>query len=353
MAATDPPAQRSRVIACILNWNNIDDTLECLESVLESDYPSLSVWVVDNGSDDDPTEVIERRYPSVRVLRLPRNYGYGGGNNVALERALAEGAEFILLLNNDVIVARDMVSQLADALEANPDVGMATPRVFFHDRPTAVHWDGGTIDWSAGEVFHDSSTLPTRDGLILSEWLDGASLFVRGSLVRQVGLFDDRYFLYYEDTEWSTRARRAGWLIAVVPKAACWHKVSRSSGGAASPCIMFYMIRNRYLFFANPDLPPARRLTLIRYLRLAYRDYRRWTTSSYSRWQECAGYRRAIVEACLAVIRRRWGRRVRRDGDRLFSALDAVAFGLLSAVSWLKSVGRTCGIVIHRSSGET
>src|SRR5262245_37634216 len=201
MADSGGPVPRSKVIVCILNWNNIADTLECIESVLQSDYCSLTTWLVDNGSDEDPTELVERKYPSVRVLRLSQNKGYGGGNNIALERALATDAAFILLLNNDVVIAPDMVRRLVDALEANPDVGMATPRVFHHDRPDTVYWDGGTVDSSRGDVFHQSAGLPTRDGLILSEWLDGSSLFVRASAVRQIGLFDNRYFLYYEDTE--------------------------------------------------------------------------------------------------------------------------------------------------------
>src|SRR5262249_2832761 len=196
MAETGGPTHPTKVIVCILNWNNIGDTLECLESVLNSDYSPLAVWLIDNGSDEDPTELVARRYPSVRVLRLGQNNGYGGGNNIAIEYALKDGAAFILLLNNDVVVAPDMVRRLVDALEANPDVGMATPCVFFYDRRGEVYWDGGTIDWSRGDVFHESRGLPTRGGLILSEWLDGSSLFVRASVVRQIGLFDDRYFLY-------------------------------------------------------------------------------------------------------------------------------------------------------------
>jgi GT2 family glycosyltransferase len=345
MAASESPAQPSKIIACILNWNNIEDTLECLESVLQSDYPALTVWLVDNGSDEDPTELVARRYPSVRVLRLDTNNGYGGGNNIALQRALAEDATFVLLLNNDVVVAPDMVRRLVDALETNPDIGMATPRVFFYDRRHEVYWDGGTIDWSRGDVAHESRGLPTRDGLILSEWLDGTSLFVRASVVRQVGLFDDRYFLYYEDAEWSTRARRAGWLIAVVPNASCWHKVSRSTGGTMNPRVSYYYTRNRYLYFTSNQLPLSRRLPLIRYSRRAFRDYRRWRHDSQ--------HRRAVLQAWFDLVRGRWGCYVPSRHQRLLASVDALTFGLVSTVSWLKSAARTCRILKHRSSDQT
>jgi len=345
MAASESPVQPSKVIACILNWNNIEDTLECLESVLQSDYSSLAVWLVDNGSDEDPTELVARRYPSVRVLRLDQNNGYAGGNNIALERALAEDATFVLLLNNDVVVAPDMVRRLVDALETYPDIGMATPRVFFYDRRHEVYWDGGTIDRSRGDVAHESRGLPTRDGLILSEWLDGTSLFVRASVASQVGLFDDRYFLYYEDAEWSTRARRAGWLIAVVPSASCWHKVSRSTGGLKNPRVSYYYTRNRYLYLASTKLPFGRRLLLIRYSRRAFRDYRRLRDDSE--------HRRAVLEACFDLVRGRWGCYVPSRNQRLLATVDALAFGVALAVSWLKSAARTWGILKRWSSDQT
>ena len=344
MVASESPVQPSKVIACILNWNNIEDTLECLESVLQSDYSPLTVWLVDNGSDEDPTELIESRYPSVMVLRLEQNNGYSGGNNIALQRALAEGATFVLLLNNDVVVAPDMVRRLVDALEANPDIGMATPRVFFYDRRREVYWDGGSVDSSHGDVAHDSRGLPTRGGLILSQWLDGTSLFVRASVARDVGLFDDRYFLYYEDAEWSTRIRRAGWLIAVVPEASCWHKVSRSTGGLKTPRVSYYFTRNRYLYLASNKLPLGRLLLLIRYSRVALRDYQRWRGDS--------AHRRAILQACFDLLRGRWGRYVPVRNQRLLATVDALAFGVASAGSWLKSVIRTCGILKRRSADQ-
>jgi GT2 family glycosyltransferase len=267
------------VIAVVLNWNNLPDTLECVDSLQRSDYSNLAVRVVDNGSREDPSAVLHERYPNVGVLRNPRNLGYGGGNNVGLKCAIDESAAYILLLNNDVVVAPDCVRRLVAAAEADRRIGMATPKVFYYDRPADVYWDGGIVDWKSGEVPHDSRDLPVEGGIVKSEWLNGCSLFVRVTTIREIGLLDERYFLYFEDADWSVRAGRRGWTNAVVLGARAWHKVHRSTGGSRNPAVRFYHFRNRYLFVAAHG-PSHGRL--------------RWKLQ-YA-WTMCSAYRRASHE---------------------------------------------------------
>ena len=169
----EPSEGMPTVVAIVLNWNNLPDTLECISSLRRSDWPHLSVWVVDNDSLDDPTEPVSASYPGVRVIRNPRNLGYGGGNNSGLRHAIQEGADYALILNNDVIVAPDMVRCLVEEAEADVRIAMATPTVFYYDRPTEVYWDGGIIDWETGDAHHRSSALPLQGEVRRSEWLDG------------------------------------------------------------------------------------------------------------------------------------------------------------------------------------
>jgi GT2 family glycosyltransferase len=152
------------VVAIVLNWNNLPDTLECVGSLRRSDWSNLSVWVVDNGSREDPTVSLYENHPGVRVLRSLRNEGYSGGNNRGLRHGLQEGADYAFLVNNDVVVASDTVRYLVQVAETDPRIGMATPRVLYYDRPSEVYWDGGVSKWETGDTSHDSTTLPLLQG---------------------------------------------------------------------------------------------------------------------------------------------------------------------------------------------
>jgi len=302
-----PPLRRLRdvinrvpaVVAIVLNWNNLPDTLECVGSLHRSDWSNLSVWVVDNASVEDPTAALNESYPGVRVIRNPRNEGYGGGNNSGLRLAIQEGADYALLLNNDVVVAPDTVRYLVQVAEADQRIAMATPRVFHYDRPTEVYWDGGIINWDTGDPLHHSATLPLHGDARRSEWLDGCALLVRMSALRDIGFLDERYFLYFEDADWSLRALNRGWLNAVVLRAEAWHKVSRSTGGWANPAVRYYYARNRYLFLKAHCPVPMRQQWRLRYARRMLSEYRLLPAESEGR--------AAIASACMSIVLGRWG----------------------------------------------
>ncbi len=328
--------RRPFVVALVLNWNNLPDTLECVDSVRGSDYSNLAVWVVDNGSREDPSAVLHERHPDLRVLRNPRNLGYGGGNNLGLRCAIDEGATYILLLNNDVVVAPDCVRRLVDATEAECRIGMATPRVFYYDRPSEIYWDGGVIDWERGDAPHGSRGLPVEGGIVRSEWLNGCSLLVRAAAIREIGLLDERYFLYFEDADWSIRAARRGWTNAVVLKARAWHKVHRSTGGFANPAVRFYYFRNRYLFVATHRPVRGRLLWKLRYM-----------------WRMCWGYvevrheretRQAFLGVVVSLLEGRSGPYEATGINRqVVLVLDALLILAMKAVRTLKRFVRQIG----------
>jgi len=324
------------VVALVLNWNNLPDTLECVDSLRGSDYPNLAVWVVDNGSQEDPSAVLHEIYPDLRVLRNPGNLGYGGGNNVGLRRAIDAGAVYVLLLNNDAVVAPDCVRSLVAAVEADCRIGMATPRVFYYDRPTEIYWDGGSVDWESGDVPHDSRDLPVEAGIVRSEWLNGCSLLVRAATIREIGLLDERYFLYFEDADWSVRAARRGWTNAVVIQARAWHKVHRSTGGFANPAIRFYYFRNRYLFAAAHRPSRGCLLWKLRYM-----------------WRMCGEYvavchvretRQAFLAVVVSVLEGRSGPyEARGINRRVVLALDALLVLAIKGAATLKRFVRRLG----------
>jgi len=323
------------VIAIVLNWNNLTDTLECVESLRGSDYPNLTVWVVDNNSEQDPTPELHTAYPDVRVFRNTRNLGYGGGNNTGVRAALDCGAAYILLLNNDVVVAPDCVRRLVSAAQTHRRIGMATPKVFHYHRRQEVYWDGGVVDWKSGDARHDSSNLPLEGTVIRSEWLNGSALLVRVSAIHDIGLLDDRYFLYFEDAEWSVRAARRGWTNAVVLDAHAWHKGGASTGGFENPLMRFYFFRNRYLFVSAHYPFPGRLRWKVWYL---------WTmANSYVRVRHERDNRRVFLSVLGSLLSGSTG----AYGDSL--SMRRLTDGLDAVLTWALTVGSAAKKLLPRS----
>jgi len=240
-----------RVYIVTVNWNNAPDTLACLETLARLTYPNYRLLVVDNGSTDGSAEQTARAFPQAEHLRLPRNLGFAGGFNAGIRRALEGGAEFVFLLNNDTLADPGLLEPLTAAL-APPDVAAAAPLIFYADAPERV--------WSAGAE-RSPWTLELRGSHgrragfeqaahpVERDFLSGCALLLKRSVLEEVGLFDEGFFLYYEDSDYSLRLRRAGYRLLLVPQARLWHKVSRSSQGSDSPAERYWMARSSVRFF--------------------------------------------------------------------------------------------------------
>ncbi len=248
-----------KVAIVILNWNGKNDTLECLESVFKIDYPNFEVIVVDNGSTDDSVAAIRQAYPQATLIETGKNLGYAGGNNVGIRYALEKGAEFVFLLNNDTILAPDVLTQLAKAAQAHPEAAAFGPVIYQVEQPDII-WTAGEF---LGKEFTCSHYLQGESSAILdnkdcyeTDWVTGAALFTRGSTFSKIGLLDERYFLVYEESDWCFRARAQGYRCLIVPPAKVWHKVAASFGGEISPLRIYFSTRNR-LLFAEKNLPKS------------------------------------------------------------------------------------------------
>jgi GT2 family glycosyltransferase len=311
---------RPRVGIVVLNWNNEDDTLECLASVTASTYPTIAgVILVDNHSDQDPSNIVMARFPNVHVARQSANLGYAGGNNIGIVWALEAAADYVLILNNDAVIASDAIERLVDVAERNGDAAFVTPRILVYGKDE-VYWDGGTVNWSTGDVTHDSSSLPLKHERVReSAWSNGCAPLVRVKAIRDIGLMDPDFFLYYEDVDWSARASKAGWKHLVALDAVCWHKVSRTSGGIATPLSRYYYARNRYRLLARHTPTYASFEGIVRYARRILRDYH-WHRDNVE-------VRRAIVEGTLDLVQRRWGARPGRHPG-LMALCDAVFYAI-------------------------
>lgn len=258
------------VAIVVLNWNNPDDTLACLDSVAALDYPtdSLEVIVVDNGSTDDSVVRIRARFPAVTIIETGANLGYAGGNNAGIRHALAAGAEAVCILNNDVTVEPGFLAPLLDALQSGPDVGIVTPLVAERTE------DGGQV-WALGSAVNRRTAAVNRcyAGELVDAWrqrepfaveiASGAAMLVRCEVFEQVGLMDEDFFLYFEEVDWCLKVRQAGYRILAVPASLVWHKVSATLG-TTSPVIDYYMLRNHLRLISRHWRGPQRIALLAR-----------------------------------------------------------------------------------------
>jgi GT2 family glycosyltransferase len=236
------------VVTVVLNWNGRDDTLACLESLERLDWPSHATIVVDNGSTDGSVEAIEAENPEVIVVPTGRNLGFAAGNNVGLRAALAAGADYVMLLNNDTLVAPDLLRHLVSEAERRPDAGALCPLIYYLDRPDRIWYAGARFDARRGHngrhTGYGETDRGQYDRVRETGRGTGAAMLVRRAAIEEVGLLDGELYLQVEDVEWSLRMRRAGWRIFFVPAGKVWHRVSVTTGGEHSAATAYYEMRN-------------------------------------------------------------------------------------------------------------
>jgi GT2 family glycosyltransferase len=270
-----------RVAVVVLHWNSLADTLACLASLRGIDYPTASVIVVDNGSTDGPDAALRTQCPDVKLHVSSANLGYTGGNNLAIRAALSEGAEYVWLLNSDATVSPDTLSRLVAAAEADPRVGLVSPLIVHGSRVGGpgdrYDFAGGLIDM-AGGIYE-----PTDDPAEGQAWqkrhperfmLCGTALLLRRAVIERMGLLDDRFFAYWEDTDYAWRSLAAGFRNQLVFDATVLHAPKPPPvSGQLRPHFYCLMARNEILFWRKHlgDLRAARPVlwAVRRQLRLA------------------------------------------------------------------------------------
>jgi len=244
-----------KVFIIILNWNGWSDTLECLKSLENNDYPNYQVVIVDNGSKEKP----ESPNPKIKIIYNQENLGFSGGNNVGIKYALGNGADYVLLLNNDTIVDNHFLTKLVNIAESDKDFGVLGPKIYFNDQKDKIWFAGGQVHlvnnkkhWlynkgvmrGCGEVDQGQYDKPDIQE---TEYITGCCLLVKKEVVKKIGLMPEEYFVYYEDTDWSFKARQAGFKCIFVPQSKIWHKGSKSSI-EYSLSYIYYHVRNGLLF---------------------------------------------------------------------------------------------------------
>lgn len=229
----------------VLTWNGREDTLACVDSVLALDYPRLQLLVVDNASNDGTADALRQRFGTrVEVHCNTTNLLYAGGMNVGLARAQQVGVDFVLLLNNDIVLDAGMLRALVAAACTDARIAAAGPKIYYHAEPQRLWFAGGELSLWRGWPRHHGLRQWDRgqhDRARDVDYLTGCALLVRTSVLSTVGLLDAGFAMYAEDADWCLRARRAGFRLRYVPEAHLRHKVSASAGSRS-----LFKIRRRF-----------------------------------------------------------------------------------------------------------
>jgi len=225
----------------VVNWNGKELLHDCLEGLQRQEYRRFRVILVDNGSDDGSVEFVHAYYPNVQTICLPDNVGFSAANNIAIRTV---DTRYVALLNNDAVPHPSWLKELVETLEANPGVGFAASKMLFYDRRHLIDRAGdGYTD--AGVALMRGRDM-TADGFNRCEPVFGAcagAALYRTDMLGDIGLFDEDFFLLYEDVDLSFRAQLRGYRCLYVPNAIVYHKISRSVV-RDSPLSVYYGHRN-------------------------------------------------------------------------------------------------------------
>ncbi len=221
-----------KVAVIVLNWNGVQDTVECLLSLKAITSLDYGITVIDNASSGDDVQRLRQRFgDAIHLIQNDKNYGFAGGCNIGIRHALSRGADYVLLLNNDAVVDPAFLRELVSACEELSDAAAVCPKIYHYDRPDVLQSTGGRVSpWrgTARQVGRHEVDRGQYDLVAERDYADGACMLIGREALERIGLLDEDYFAYWEETDWCTRAREMGFKCYYVPSARIWHRGARS-----------------------------------------------------------------------------------------------------------------------------
>jgi GT2 family glycosyltransferase len=245
------------VAIIIVNWNSYSHTNGCLLSLRKVKYGNFKAIVVDNGSTDGSDNQLESEFPEVVLLRNKENLGFTGGNNRGISHALESGFDYLMLLNNDTEVEEDFLDALVDCLENDSSIGAVQPKFYFLNNKERIWNAGGKIIQSVGWIKTIGENRPANVKFDLPQetaWITGCGFLVRSALIKEIGGLNDRFFIYFEDVDWSLRIKSLGYKLYYCPKSVVYHEAGMSNKkkvkgkeGYLNPIVHYLATRNNIL----------------------------------------------------------------------------------------------------------
>lgn len=220
-----------KVSVIILNWNGIEDTMECIESLKRITYPNFELIVVDNASSGNDVEVLKESYKDyVHVIANDRNYGFSEGNNIGMRHALNNRNDYVLLLNNDTVVDPEFLTELVRVAQQDNEVGLAAGKVYYYASPNKLQTVGGQINWWLGRLtnYGDQEDMGQFDQIAKRDFVYATAVLIKRKVMERISLLDASLFFGIEEYDYCTRAVQAGFKVVYVPYSKVWHKAGAS-----------------------------------------------------------------------------------------------------------------------------
>lgn len=232
-----------KVTVILVNYNGRKYLENCVESLRRQTYSDMSVLVIDNCSEDDSVKFLKENYPEVKVIASNQNNGFAKGNNIGMRYAIENGAEYVLLLNVDTVLDSRLLACLLDEAE---DTVITVPKIYSDKRYMKIWYAGGEIDYVNGDSCHTMKS--GSDAVQEVSFACGCCMLIHKNIIAKIGMLDENYYLYYEDTDWSVRFRKGNIKIRYVPDAKMWHKIEGSGGKKGRVYKTYYLTRNQLYF---------------------------------------------------------------------------------------------------------
>jgi GT2 family glycosyltransferase len=252
-----------------VNYNQTQVTRELLHSLRMITYPAVEIFVVDNGSPDDSISSLALEFPEIELIMTGKNLGFAGGNNVALRRAKGD---FCLLINNDLEVTAGFLEPLVETLTKNARAGLASPKILYFERSELIQYAGATrISAFTGrgkKIGHLQPDNGQFDSVRNTDLGHGACLLISRRVINAIGLLPEEYFLYYEEHDFTEKAKSNGFEVYYVGTSKVYHKESISIG-KNSPLKTFYQTRNRILYIKRNSSFATLIISLVFFLTIA------------------------------------------------------------------------------------
>lgn len=261
--------KKPHVFVIILNFNTCDMTVSQLKDIekLDTSRVRTTCIVVDNDSSDDSLRVLKDfklKNMEYHFIESGENLGFAGGNNLGIKYALKNNPDYILVINNDLILEKNLLYDMFSFMENNKNVGICSPKIYFakgyeFHKDRYEEKDLGKVVWYAGASIDRNNVYTKHRGVdevdhgqfeeaVETDVASGACMMIRPSVFNEAGLLDESLFLYWEDADFSERVRLSGFNVVCYPKVHVWHKVSASTGGSGGATNDYFLTRNRFYF---------------------------------------------------------------------------------------------------------